>query len=490
MNYLYTNIVLKLRNSPRVLPALMMKIPPQNTGVISFNIRQKSTSNKKWRGRLEYLNREDPSEKSKSVKNNDNDIKMKEKSMNKNNRVYLWGNGELGALGQLGFLHPKAGRTALYKMRRPFVSSLSNYCNVRSAACGYGYTLFVTDHREKYLFGTGLNDCGQLGHQRRLNPSGGETGGALEMVIVPSVIRLPLHSGEKVVEVAGGRAHSLALTSAGRVLAWGHNGYGQCGRAVVEGEDYLRARVVHSMAAEGLEGRLVAVVAGQDHSLALSSCGSVWSCGWGADGQTGLGHYNNTASLSRLRGDIAGERIVKLSCAADCVLALSERGEVFCWGNSEYGQLRTVTSEQQVNLPTLLPTPGLGRVVDVASGGTVCLLLTEDGQVWVWGWGILGKGPALESSLQPTALPQTLFGTEAFGDSGRVRSVHAGLSHQAAITEGGDLYIWGRNRAGCLGLHTDQDRYFPLKVPIGGKVKQVSLGVDHTVAIVKPWMSK
>ena len=415
---------------------------------------------------------------------------MKEKSMNKNNRVYLWGNGELGALGQLGFLHPKAGRTALYKMRRPFVSSLSNYCNVRSAACGYGYTLFVTDHREKYLFGTGLNDCGQLGHQRRLNPSGGETGGALEMVIVPSVIRLPLHSGEKVVEVAGGRAHSLALTSAGRVLAWGHNGYGQCGRAVVEGEDYLRARVVHSMAVEGLEGRLVAVVAGQDHSLALSSCGSVWSCGWGADGQTGLGHYNNTASLSRLRGDIAGERIVKLSCAADCVLALSERGEVFCWGNSEYGQLRTVTSEQQVNLPTLLPTPGLGRVVDVASGGTVCLLLTEDGQVWVWGWGILGKGPALESSLQPTALPQTLFGTEAFGDSGRVRSVHAGLSHQAAITEGGDLYIWGRNRAGCLGLHTDQDRYFPLKVPIGGKVKQVSLGVDHTVAIVKPWMSK
>ena len=412
--------------------------------------------------------------------------------MNKNNRVYLWGNGELGALGQLGFLHPKGGRTALYKMRRPFVSSLSNYCNVRSAACGYGYTLFVTDHREKYLFGTGLNDCGQLGHQRRRSPSGGQTGGALEVLIVPSVIPLPLARGERLEQVAAGRAHSLALTSAGRVLAWGHNGYGQCGRAVVEGEDYFMARVVHDMTAEGrLEGRrVVSLVAGQDHSLALTDCGSVWSCGWGADGQTGLGHFNNTARLARLGGDIAGEKIVKLSCAADCVLALSERGEVFCWGNSEYGQLRTVTSEQQVSQPTLLPTPGLGRVLDVASGGTVCLLLSEEGQVWVWGWGILGKGPALETSLQPTLIPETLFGSKAFGESGRVRSVHAGLSHQAAITEGGDLYIWGRNRAGCLGLHTDQDRYFPLKVPIGGKVKQVSLGVDHTVAIVKPWMSK
>ena len=417
------------------------------------------------------------------------DIKMKEKNLNKNNRVYVWGNGELGALGQLGFLHPKGGRSALYKMRKPFVSSLSNYCNVRSVACGYGYTLFVTDHREKYLFGTGLNDCGQLGYQRRLTQEGRQTGRPLEMLIVPSVIQLPLARGEKVTGVAGGRAHSLALTSAGRLLAWGHNGYGQCGRAVVEGEDYFTARVVHDMTVE-VEESVVSVVAGQDHSLALTASGSVWSCGWGADGQTGLGDYHNTSSLTRLAGDIAGERIVKVSCAADCVLALSDRGEVFCWGNSEYGQLRSVTSEQQVNVPTRLPTPGLGRVVDVASGGTVCLLLTEAGQVWVWGWGILGQGPALESSLQPSLLPETLFGSGAFGESGRVRSVQAGLSHQAAITEAGDLYIWGRNRAGCLGLHTDQDRYFPLKVPIGGKVKEVSLGVDHTVAIVKPWLSK
>ena len=116
--------------------------------------------------------------------------------------------------------------------------------------------------------------------------------------------------------------------------------------------------------------------------------------------------------------------------------------------------------------------------------------MTEGGQVWVWGWGILGKGPALESANVPTLIPEELFGTRAFGESGRVKSVEAGLGHQAALTEGGDLYVWGRNRSGCLGLYTDNDRYFPLKVPIGGEVRQVSLGVDHTAAIVKPWMSK
>ena len=43
---------------------------------------------------------------------------------------------------------------------------------------------------------------------------------------------------ERVRSVAAGRAHCLAVTSLGRVLAWGNNAYGQCGRPVIEQEDY------------------------------------------------------------------------------------------------------------------------------------------------------------------------------------------------------------------------------------------------------------
>lgn len=54
--------------------------------------------------------------------------------------------------------------------------------------------------------------------------------------------------------------------------------------------------------------------------------GSVYSCGWSADGQTGLGHTMNEGSFTRVRGDIEGEKIVKVSSAADCVLALNGNG--------------------------------------------------------------------------------------------------------------------------------------------------------------------
>ena len=99
------------------------------------------------------------------------------------------------------------------------------------------------------------------------------------------------------------------------------------------------------------------------------------------------------------------------------------------------------------------------------------------------------QGPNLESSPTPTMIPDNIFGSNMFGNNSRVVSVYAGLGHQAAVTNHGDLYMWGHNRGACLGLNTDEDRYFPLKVPIGGKVTQMSLGCDHTVAVVRPWLS-
>ena len=41
------------------------------------------------------------------------------------------------------------------------------------------------------------------------------------------------------------------------------------------------------------------------------------------------------------------------------------------------------------------------------------MIMTE--QVWVWGYGILGKGPRLETAAVPTMIPGTLFGDNLMG---------------------------------------------------------------------------
>jgi hypothetical protein len=51
----------------------------------------------------------------------------------------------------------------------------------------------------------------------------------------------------------------------------------------------------------------------------------------------------------------------------------------------------------------------------------------------------------------------------------------------------GDLFTWGKNRNGCLGLGTYEDQFFPLKVSLAGRVQTAVLGVDHTIVTAKPW---
>ena len=57
------------------------------------------------------------------------------------------------------------------------------------------------------------------------------------------------------------------------------------------------------------------------------------------------------------------------------ILLFSENGEVFGWGNSEYSQLHMATEEQQVNSPVKLDLGEVGKVLDIASGGSMCMVL-------------------------------------------------------------------------------------------------------------------
>lgn len=93
----------------------------------------------------------------------------------------------------------------------------------------------------------------------------------------------------------------------------------------------------------------------------------------------------------------------------------------------------------------------------------------------------------MQNSPKPKQIPAPLFGRNEFNVDCRVEKVACGIGHLAAITNNGDLYMWGRNRQGCLGLGTTKDQHFPLKVAIGAHVMKIVCSVDHSVAVCKPF---
>lgn len=246
-------------------------------------------------------------------------------------RVYVWGLSETGALGTHKSLKTQSQKQAAF-IQHPTRLQFAERHEVLDVAAGYGFTAFAVRNTDGIsLFGCGINTDSQLGYQHR----DGRPDATLELVIYPAPIQLPVAAdGQSPVQVqrcSAGRAHLLALDSGGRVYTLGNNAYGQCGRPIVAGEAYAGSGTVHVL--DGVEGRRIAdVQCGQDHSLLLTECGRVYACGWGADGQTGLGHYGSTAQPTWVRGAIDGERIVRLAGSVDCVLALN--GE-WVWGGQK-----------------------------------------------------------------------------------------------------------------------------------------------------------
>uniref|UniRef100_A0A8C8ZX79 RCC1-like G exchanging factor-like protein n=1 Tax=Prolemur simus TaxID=1328070 RepID=A0A8C8ZX79_PROSS len=294
-------------------------------------------------------------------------------------RVFVWGFSFSGALGVPTFVLPgsgpktRAGRRSYRRIQIvPYRLELEQ--KISSAACGYGFTLLSSKTKDvTKVWGMGLNKDSQLGFHR----SRKDTTRGYEYVLEPSPVPLPLDRPQetRVLQVSCGRAHSLVLTDSEGVFSMGNNSYGQCGRKVVDNEIYSESHKVHRM--QDFDGQVVQVACGQDHSLFLTDKGEVYSCGWGADGQTGLGHYNVTSVPTKLGGDLAGVNIVQVATYGDCCLAVSADGGLFGWGNSEYLQLASVTDSTQVNVPRCLPFSGVGKVQQAACGGTGCAVLND-----------------------------------------------------------------------------------------------------------------
>lgn len=397
-------------------------------------------------------------------------------------RVFAWGNIHTGALAiPIKKNEDNKLPTCIWFPKR---IGFGERNEVTTAACGFGFTVFAvnTDTEEK-LYGTGINTDCQIGyHDVRHNKP-------LEVLFYPKSIFLPFKNLKKsrILKISAGRAHVVVLTDEG-VYTFGNNAYGQCGRKIVPNENYALNNYIHYIPT--IEDKIITdVECGQDHSLALTKDGCVYSCGWGADGQTGQGHYQNSAEFTRVKGDIESEKIVKLACRSDFVLALNDKGEVFGWGNAEYNQITLPNVDQQLSIPRHINMlERLGPIQSIASGGSFCVVVNKLGDVFSWGYGLLGAGPDAQQSTEPVHIPAVLFGKNNFQPNTEVKEVVCGLYHAAAVTNFGDVYVWGRNKSGCLGLGHEKDQYFPLKIAMGGLVRKVFCGVDHTIAICEPFI--
>ncbi|KAF5898051.1 putative E3 ubiquitin-protein ligase HERC3, partial [Clarias magur] len=228
------------------------------------------------------------------------------------------------------------------------------------------------------------------------------------------------------------------------------------------------------------DGRgLKEVACGGQHSLFLMHDGSVYTCGSNSHGQ--LGH-ERSGGKPELVGALDAQKIAGVACGRAHSLALSEQGQVFAWGAGEWGQLGLGAAEEAVRVPRLIKKLCEHRISQVMCGNQHCIALSKDGQLFTWGQnssGQLGLGKGEPSSLSPQPL-KSLCGIP-------LAQISAGGDHSFALSLSGAVFGWGRNGAGQLGLNDEQDRAVPCHIKFlrSQKVVYISCGEEHTAALTK-----
>jgi alpha-tubulin suppressor-like RCC1 family protein len=241
--------------------------------------------------------------------------------------------------------------------------------------------------------------------------------------------------------ISAGASSSFAIKTDGSLWAWG--------RGDNSGRLGLGDAINQSSPVQvGALTDWASVSAGELHSHAIKTDGSLWAWGNGANGRLGLGSVINRSSPVQVG---ALTDWASVSAGSLHALAIKTDGSLWAWGNgapSGFGDTITRSSPVQVG--------ALTDWASISAGDGHSLAIKTDGSLWAWGFGTsgrLGLGDAINQSspVQVGALTDWA-------------SVSAGEIHSLAIKTDGSLWAWGRGDNGELGLGDIIGRSSPVQV--------------------------
>ena len=282
---------------------------------------------------------------------------------------------------------------------------------------------------------------------------------------------------ETVRYIASGQNHSIALTESGEVYSWGWAKYGQLGLGTRTNQRYpVQVKCENNP----LFSKITQVSCGDRHSVCISKDGSIFSFGSGEHGQ--LGHGDNHDQYIPKQIDFLKETPIKNSdCGSIHTAVASENGELFIFGFGEnlYGKNRRNFNYE----PILIPFKH--KICQVACGQSHILILCESNHdVYAWGdgsYGEIGQG-AFKASQQPRLI---LHGKN-------IQSIAAGRYHSCGVSNNGALYTWGCGDNGQLARQQDKQDNYSKKANscpklvvslLGNVVGEVACGEHHTCVL-------
>ncbi|KAK7373500.1 hypothetical protein VNO80_06910 [Phaseolus coccineus] len=280
-----------------------------------------------------------------------------------------------------------------------------------------------------------------------------------------------------------------------QVLSWGRGASGQLGGGVEETRLYPSpmanlAVPKSSFSLAQTSGRLpyvekrrapeVGLSCGLFHS-SLVADGALWIWGKGDGGRLGFGH-ENSLYVPTLNPHLDNLRTLALGGLHS--VALTSAGEVFTWGYGGFGALGHSVYHREL-FPRLVKGSWEGTIKHIATSGTHTAAITESGELYIWGRdegdGRLGLGPGRgPDHAGGLSIPSRVKELPY-----PVAAASCGGFFTMVLTEDGQLWNWGANSNYELGRGDKTGGWKPRPVPSLENVEiiQIASGGYHSLAL-------
>ncbi len=220
-------------------------------------------------------------------------------------------------------------------------------------------------------------------------------------------------------------------------------------------------------------------VIGQNRNevLVIMKDDKVFALGSNSCGCVGLGH-NSAVKEPEIVNELCDQQIIDISYGYSHILALTKSLKCFSWGYNANGKLGN-SSQINDNIPKVIRSLDLKNIVKISCGGHHSLVLTKSGGLYGFGYNANGEIGCGNNTNQLKPIKINGFNNEY------IISIACGANHSLALTDMRQVYSWGLNIDGQLGLGNKIFQNIPVKMNLNNNqiIESIFCGLNHSILV-------